>query len=366
MKQKIESSLERGIRRLPHPSFEAIARAHVAPMQAHDYITRQECPPKQRRVWLHALACAAVVLAAGAGWFFQYRMVDAIIDLDVNPSFEITANRSEQVLDVRGLNAQAREVLRGRVYRGWALEDTLDTLFTDLNESGYVSGQQNAVLVSIAGRDLRHTQELKALVTQRITDTLTARDIQPDIIQQDLQTRESVAQPQENGVSDGKLQLIDRLCAQNPTLSREALIPMSITQLRALAQEQGFDLGLAEETPPPPAPVPTVTPPMPTAPALSPAPTLTPAPAPANTPIPVTSAPPVIREDIYDDDDADDEEKDGDDNPDLDEEDGRDFDDRDDADGEQDFDSREDDDHDEQENDNEDDEEDEDDGEDDD
>lgn len=340
MKQKIESSLERGIRQLPHPSFEAISQAHVTPMQSHDYITRQECPPKQRRVWLHALVCAAIVLAVGAGWFFQYRMVDAIIDLDVNPSFEITANRSEQVLDVRGLNAQAREVLRGRVYRGWALEDTLDTLFIDLNESGYVNGTQNAVLVSVAGRDARHTQELKALVTQRITDTLTARDVQPDILQQDLQTREGVTQPQENGVSDGKLQLIDSLCAQDPALSRETLIPMSITQLRALARDQDLALGAAEEARPSPAPVSTVTPPLPTA-TPSPDPALTPVPTPTYTPVPVISVPPVVTEDVYDndeeetdDDDTEDEEEDDDGNDD-----------------ERDFDGWDDDDQDEQEND---------------
>lgn len=343
MKQKIEFSLERSMRQLPHPSFEAISQAHVTPMQSHDYITRQECPSRQRRVWLHALACAAIVLVIGAGWLFQYRMVDAIIDLDVNPSFEITTNRNEQVLDVRGLNAQARDVLRGRVYRGWALEDTLDTLFIDLNESGYVNGRQNAVLVSVAGRDDLHTQELKALVTQRITDTLTARDVQPDIIQQDLQTREGVTQPQENGVSDGKLQLIDSLCAQDPALSRETLIPMSITQLHALARDQGLALGTAEKTQPSPAPVPTVTPPLPTAPPPSPAPALTPAPAPTPTytPVPVISAPPVIKEDVYandeeetDDDDTEDEEKDDDGNE-----------------NERDFDGWDDDDQDEQEND---------------
>ena len=239
--KKIERSIQSSIDQLSHPSFREIAETPVRRMESMDWITRQE-PVKRKRsslhVWAGAAVCAAVLLLGGLGWFVQFRMVDSMIDLDVNPSFEIAVSRCESVLEVRGLNAEAKELLKGRSYRGWKLEEAMDSLFGDLPRTGYLSAQKTALLLSVRSRSAQRGDELKRRLTEQISALLLKKNIRPDIFVQNLpMDSEERKESEKAGVSAGKLQLIHALLKKEPGLSREALLSMSIEELSDWMEE---------------------------------------------------------------------------------------------------------------------------------
>ena len=244
MKQKIEQSLKHSIEQLPHSSFEQLAHQPVNKMTEHDYITRQELPVRrktQSRIAKLTIAFAAVVLMAGIGWFMQYGMIDSIIALDVNPSFEITSNRHEQVLQVKGLNDDAIALLEGRKYRGWNLDDALSSIFSDMANDGYISAQNKAVLLSVNCRDNVRGDQLKIRLSESINNTLLAKDIHPRIVRQNLTVDEvSRQRAAQYSVSEGKMQLVDSLLEKEPSFSEKSLSEMPLEDILTIAAKQGL------------------------------------------------------------------------------------------------------------------------------
>ena len=237
---KIEESLARSVSQLPHPEMKALAVQPVQKMQQHDWITLQAPPaaPRRntRRMWQRGFAFAALAVTIGSVWFYQYRMVDSIISLDVNPGFEISTNRQEQVLSIDGVSREARQLLVDRDYRGEDIEDTIEMLVEDLARDGYLTSEQNAVLLSISDDDAQHSEELRQTLSDSIALTMLEQQIQPDILYQQVEEDDDGLRERahEQGISFGKQQLIDRLIVLEPALTAESLSAMPISELMVL------------------------------------------------------------------------------------------------------------------------------------
>ena len=127
-KREIPAALRRAAEQLPMPHSQELWEMPVSKQTELDYITAQELPqvPTRRRAFLPALTCCIVLLFFG--WFWQYRMVETTVFLDVNPSIQITANRRDRVLEVTGLNADGRSLIEGQVFSGLPLPTVLGQL----------------------------------------------------------------------------------------------------------------------------------------------------------------------------------------------------------------------------------------------
>ena len=133
-KINIEKSLKRAINEAPLLNFEELASIPYAKMTEHDYITRQtenKQPTKWRRYSL-AISCL-VLLFCYSGWLFQYKMVDSIITLDVNPSIEIVTNKQDLILSVRALNEDAQLIIDGQNYKNAELNKSIDSILHSCN-----------------------------------------------------------------------------------------------------------------------------------------------------------------------------------------------------------------------------------------
>ncbi len=162
-RKKIERSLRRAVEDLPRPSFDAVSTPPVQQMEVHDYITRQEGPnPMRRRRSMARVAAALCLLAVvlGVTGYLQFFQIYSTVELRVNPHFSISMNRQDQVRTVDGVNGDAQEILKGRSYRGWTLEATVNSLMDELALGGYLSDGDDVDVMAVS-KALPHAQELR-------------------------------------------------------------------------------------------------------------------------------------------------------------------------------------------------------------
>lgn len=317
--RKIGQRLQRAVDQLPHPELDKIWKESAPPMPEHDYITRQERAPARRakHTWKWAAACTACLVAllvGGYSWYGENLSVSAVVDLDVNPSFEIALNRQDKVLKVDALNADARKILSGRNYQGWDIEDTLETLLIAMDEGQYLSDKDNAVLLSVSAGE--RTQSLTQALEGRIYLASDTAQIPVTVHSQTMDGDDALRQTAADyEVSAGKLYLVREVAGMLPDYTEAELANLSIGELLRLA---GLD-HLADLEDPQAAPSAT--------PAQStPVPTLAPAPTPAPTPV-QTARPAKTPVQDDDDDQEDDDDDDGDERDDDGDDDGDDEDD---------------------------------------
>lgn len=140
MREPLEESLNRAIDQLPRPSLQELSRIPVPLMDAHDEMTRQHPPRRPAALRLASCAAALLLLFGSGGWYLQTRAVASVIDLDVNPGFEITANRRSRVLDITPVGAEDWKNLPDIDFRNMPLEDAVASLVDGLCRAGYLRG----------------------------------------------------------------------------------------------------------------------------------------------------------------------------------------------------------------------------------
>lgn len=242
---EIKQSLRRSMGVLPRPDFDYIANAPIHRMQEHDYITRQEEPgAKSMRTARAAITsvCLATCMLVFGLFGFQNWMEYQTIDLDVNPSFEITTNRKNEVIKVKGINEEAQAILADD-YRGQSLSDTLNRILAAIDSGGYLEATDNAVLVSVsaAGDAAPTGKEISETVQSALSDL----GIPGSVYTQELiQAGEIESQAQALGISQGKMQLIQVITGQLDGYSAEKLAGYTIADLVEIIQREGLKTSL--------------------------------------------------------------------------------------------------------------------------
>lgn len=281
---EIKQSLRRGAQELPQPDFDAIANAPIHKMETHDYITRQEEPKAKQRHAIRATVtsvCLAACVLVFCLFGYQSWTAYQTIDLDVNPSFEITTNRWNDVLRVEGMNEEAKSILQGN-YRGRNLSDVLSALMAASNSGGYLASEDNAVLVTVSSPDKR--AQSRSEISGQVRAALNSLGVSGSVYSQTLQESEELAlRAREFGISHGKMQLIHAITSQRDGYSEEQLAASSIAQIIEIIEREGIDADLQRISVESESTEPTETEPASTAPSTTTAPPTTteqPAPAP--------------------------------------------------------------------------------------
>lgn len=244
MRQKINESLQRAVEQLPRLSLEQLLAIPVEKMEQHDWITRQETEKTayDRSVRVgKALSCLCCILLAviGIRWYVIYGMVDTIVSLDVNPSFEIQMNRKDTVLKLTGLNAKAVSMLENQNFRGKDLESAIEFLIEHLEEEGYLTQEKNTVLLSVRNKKENRTLQIEETACGMLRNALEKKNISPNIIMQSLpKDKELKKEAKKLQISAAKLNLIHQLILKNPDLKEENLSTMTIDELVKLLNDQ--------------------------------------------------------------------------------------------------------------------------------
>lgn len=130
------------------------------PLPSGDIIVGQkvhiDAASERRRLQLRtALAYASVLivcLVSVSG--YGYTQPFGVVNLDINPSFQMTYNAFEQVLDVKSLDRDSSLVLQGQPsFRHQTVPMAVQTLITAAHEKGFIpSNKQSVIYYAVSDR----------------------------------------------------------------------------------------------------------------------------------------------------------------------------------------------------------------------
>ncbi len=218
--------------------------------------------PRRRRPYLAVAACIAAALAVGGLWYHLatpdpidptnppatnppiVEVSGAVIDIDVNPSVEITVDTADRISAVTAVNTDAALLLSRLDLTQQPLAEGVKTLFGAMVAQGYVSDGNNQVLVTVQSGDATEADRLHALVNNGVDAAMAQHNLTASVANQTVTTFDEVAQfAQKHGISNGKAAFILKLAEQDPRLEAEKLADHAFSVLAAIAQHENVPLG---------------------------------------------------------------------------------------------------------------------------
>src|SRR6056297_3730501 len=244
MKNKeIEERLYNSIQKAPINLKEELKNKEVEKMREHDNITKQESKKKQSFNWKPFAAVAAIIIVFFAGYFgyyTQYRAVDSIVYLDVNPSVEISTNKQDNVLDIRALNDDAEDYLDDYEFKGKNLDEVSIELIDRFIEKGYIDESHNTILISIRNDNEENSREQKERLNTKVNEYLENKNIKPVVLAQSIRDEDDFDETYE--ISEGRLIFIEKLIRANKDFKIQDLVNLSLEELVTLAEDNNINV----------------------------------------------------------------------------------------------------------------------------
>ncbi len=190
---------------------------------------------------LLAIAVLVVALLASTIWVFVGSATIAVpylrVGLDVNPSIIININEDRTVDSVLAYNEDALALINGLDLEGQTIDVAANQIVSTMVANGYISETKNSVLLSVEGEDVSSTSA-QAIVNE-ITTIVNNNAAHATVLVQEVKTDEAVKTlAEENGLSEGKVQLINEVTALDNTITFEDVKDLSVNDLNILMQEK--------------------------------------------------------------------------------------------------------------------------------
>jgi uncharacterized membrane protein YkoI len=173
--------------------------------------------------------------------FSNQAKVMAYVTIDVNPTFELKLGRNYQVLNLVAIGADDTKVYTQLELSGLPLEDALIKLIDTLIEKGYLSIQENSMLISIDVQDNTNPEDLKILITDNVAKILASKEITPNVVTTATPRGGSKTTVKNTTTSTAKQQLMNALAKADSTLTLDQLAKLNIHELLILASLKQVD-----------------------------------------------------------------------------------------------------------------------------
>lgn len=241
--KKIEAGLNRAIENITPNVYENILAVPVRKMRAHDHISMQTIRPIRRSYSFQmatVFALFVVVIGIFIGWS-QFFQVYGVVDLDVNPSIELTINRQNRVIQAKPLNLDGVSILSEMNLKNVKVENAIDAILGSMIQQGYLTTQEDAILVSVLMNEESQARELENTIVIRM-DQFFGIQSAPKVYSQNLRNQQALTDlARQYQVSAGVINLVQTVLRNNPEYSVEDLVNLPIKQLYLLAYEEDFD-----------------------------------------------------------------------------------------------------------------------------
>lgn len=219
-------------------------------------ITMNEVKNKKKKNRYLPIAVAAALLLVCLGGYigFSYGRgaelgAASVITLDVNPSLNIVMDTSDKVIEVQPLNEDARTVIGDMDFAGANLDVTVNALIGSMLVNGYLDDIRNSILVSVENGDAAKAESLQAQVSALISSAVGDGGFEASVLTQTVSsTSESAALAEQYGISEGKAELILKVCAADATLTAESLAPLSVNDISLIASSRGLSDSTVNQT----------------------------------------------------------------------------------------------------------------------
>ncbi len=163
--------------------------------------------------------------------------VDTIIDIDVNPSIELYINADDRIISAKAVNEDAIAILEGMELEGAKTKVAINAIVGSMFQHGYLTGNTNAILVSVENNDTQKSAEIQDEITQDIDVLVRAYTEEITVIGQVIESDVELSDMAVMyGISEGKATLIRKVIEYSDIYSEDELVTMTIAELNELLQ----------------------------------------------------------------------------------------------------------------------------------
>lgn len=155
--------------------------------------------------------------------------------IDVNPSLELSLDEDNTVLSCVAANEDAKIILNGMKLEGVELKTALNAIVGSMYVKGYLTSDDNSMLISVDTSDVTHTNGFLTYITQQVNDVFKNSEMECAIIAQGVKVDKDLKRrAEEQGVSVGKMHLLDKMVDCMGDLSQEEIDTLSSLSIKNL------------------------------------------------------------------------------------------------------------------------------------
>lgn len=199
--------------------------------------------PKSGRIMRRLMPIAACFAVCILSLYMVNFHTDATVYLDVNPSVMLQVNRSEKVLRAQANNADGARILQGKDLKNAKLDDALHEILNEMIRCGYISAEQNALLLSVDGDNPARADALREHLSEELDDSLRASVGSSAVLAQTIHaTGELETLADRYQISLGKAAFLKTIVDAYPHLHYEKLAGLSVSDLISRLEDSGIDI----------------------------------------------------------------------------------------------------------------------------
>ena len=210
-----------------------------------DLVCQAEETPMERNVWkkVTALAACLALVTLGVFGFLGREGVQgqlpvepiktsvSYLTIDVNPSIRFKVE-SGKVTECVAVNDDAQPILEELDLSGKSLQEAMPMVIAALVEQGYLAQEEQSLVLLVAAYGGDQSVELLETATQTAKESLESQQIDTFIVSQQVINVETVKElAQQYGVSEGKMQYVLNLLAEESEASLEEATSSTIVEL---------------------------------------------------------------------------------------------------------------------------------------
>lgn len=198
---------------------------------------QKKIQPKEKSYKRFVIVAVAFVLILITGLFSytQYTTEAAYLDIDANPSIELTLNKYDRVIGVYAYNADGEEILEKVDVKNKSYQDALKVLIDELFAQGYISDSE-LFTATLQTRNKQTEQEQLNALQAYIETLFAAKKAAPaqDVFTVDAKTK---SHAHDENLTPAKYLAIQQLQAEDPTVTIDSCRNHTIGEIKRQTHE---------------------------------------------------------------------------------------------------------------------------------
>lgn len=170
-----------------------------------------------------------ILLLVVIGYIFLNNRVVSTINLDINPSIEISLDKEDKVIKVKALNNDAKSIV-SKEYKNKTIDKTFELLVKKLIDNNYINNNNLDIILYIDGTI--KTED----VTKKIEFIFGKQEIHTELTIIDNITKEDILLAKKYNISPSKAAYINSIKEKNENIDIESLIDKPIHELAETKQ----------------------------------------------------------------------------------------------------------------------------------
>lgn len=158
------------------------------------------------------LLTLSLLIGLAAGCTNNANKVTTLVTLDVNPNIQLKFNDDDKVLEAVAGNDDAKKILEGMDLKNVDADVALNAILGSLVKEGYLTSENNTVLLSVENDDDKKRIELEDDLSKSIQTLLKDYSIESAVLSQKLDIDDDMEQLiKKYDISYGKATLIEKI-----------------------------------------------------------------------------------------------------------------------------------------------------------